>query len=297
MQVLLLGMPESGKSTYIGALTHILTSGRRESSLQLVGLAGYQAHAVALEERWLACDEMERTKHRTRQEGSFRVRPAAGGEEAVLLIPDLSGEAFRQTASKGMCLKGLFPALAAADGLVLFTNANRPPDDRILFDAAAQYEAIEAAFAGEMQREGLSVEEPSPSIEPEGAVKPFDPDDMPEEVLLVELLQLLNRRPLDARRRGLALVVSAWDVVKTQETPETWLARARPMLAQFLHHNSELWDLRVWGVSALGGELPKDADRLRAIKEPSERVQVIGHSAAPHDVAAPISWLMGRAGA
>lgn len=310
MNLLLLGMPSSGKTTFLGALSHVLTSGRSATSLRLLGLSEQEAHVAALEELWLACEEVPRTNVRSAQEGAFRVQVGDDGPEALISVPDLSGEAFRMPAARDRCPSGFFELLLEADGLVLFTNADKPSDDRLIFDAATQYDALEAAFQAELDADdstgdgdpevadGSEPTEPMPSFMEEAPdsepTRPFNPDDMPEEVLLVELLQQINRLPLSAKKRGLALVISAWDVVPNETVPEDWLARWRPMLNQFLRHNGHLWDVRVWGVSALGGSLRTDADRLRAMAEPTERVQVVGNDASPHDLTAPIQWLMTR---
>lgn len=314
MNLLLLGMPSSGKTTFLGALSHVLTSGRSVTSLRLLGLSEQEAHVAALEELWLACEEVPRTNVRSTQEGAFRVQVGDDGPEALISVPDLSGEAFRMPAARDRCPSGLFELLLAADGLVLFTNADKPSDDRLIFDAASQYDALEAAFEAELDADesisddkedegpeasgGSELTEPTPPSTGEAPdsepTRPFNPDDMPEEVLLVELLQQINRLPLAARKRGLALVVSAWDAVPNETAPEDWLARWRPMLNQFLRHNGNLWDVRVWGISALGGSLRTDGDRLRAMAEPIERVRVVGNDASPHDLTAPIQWLMTR---
>ena len=46
---------------------------------------------------------------------------------------------------------------------------------------------------------------------------------------LVELLQVMNRRPLSPSKRLLAVMVSAWDVVQpTDVNPEEWLRSEPP---------------------------------------------------------------------
>lgn len=301
MKVIFVGLPESGKTTFIGALSHLLTAARQRTSLRLAGLSENEEHTSTLEERWLRCESVDRTRLKSRDEGSFQVLIGEGGVEAELSLPDLSGEAFRQPAARGQCRPGLFAALVEADGLILFTNANRPEDDRLLFDATAQYEELEAAFEAELTAAGedhstepdASIEEPD-GVGGERRGAPFNPDDMPEEVLLIELLQQINRRPNVERRRRLAVVVSAWDVVTDEITPLEWGRRARPMLAEFLRHNEALWEVEFWGVSAQGGDLPQDAARLLQFSDPAERIKVIGPSSSPHDLSAPISWLLGH---
>jgi hypothetical protein len=284
MKLLLLGMANTGKSTYLAALIHLLTAGRATTSLTLAGLSSFEAHAVALEDRWLACEPLDRTRKRSRGEGGFRIIPATGGGEVELAIPDLSGEHFRQIAARGMAAPGLFDALSNADGLMLFTNADRAPDDRLIFDEASEAADLEDAFAEEL---GEKPAPPEPDPEPV-----FNPDEMPEEVVVVELLQILNRRPSVRRKRSIAVVVSAWDVVTDSETPAEWLRRKRPMLWQFLEYNPDLWDFQAWGVSAQGGDYRLETERLRQLTDPADRIRIEGNGASRQDLSAPISWLI-----
>jgi len=64
------------------------------------------------------------------------------------------------------------------------------------------------------------------------------------------------------------------------------------MLAQFLAANADLWNARVYGISAQGGKLPDRKRELAKIKQPSERIRVVGHGAGTHDLSAPLQWLM-----
>jgi len=75
-------------------------------------------------------------------------------------------------------------------------------------------------------------------------------------------------------------------------TPDYWLKTRRPMLAQFLETNDDIWELRVYGVSAQGGRLPQDKEALEKIRRPSERIRIAGHDAGAHDISAPLRWLL-----
>lgn len=271
-QQLIVGMPESGKSTFIAALRHLLLSGTVSTELSLTALADEEMHLNNLERDWLQCQRVQRTKPATEGWVQFHVRDAATGAEAVLSVPDLRGEAFEQPACVGQCAPDLYHAVAESDGILLFTNAEREDDALLISDLG-----------------DLLVDD---SGEADDAAA-FNAYDMPEEVKIVEFLQMANRRPLAPKRRRVALMVSAWDVVAAGVAPDAWLRDKRPMLAQFLEHNQDLWDVRIYGVSAQGGQLPRDQKLLNAVKNPSERIQLVGHMAGPHDLTAPLRWLGG----
>ena len=68
---------------------------------------------------------------------------------------------------------------------------------------------------------------------------------------IVELLQFLQRRPFNRRRRRVAVMVSAWDVVpEPRPDPARWLEREFPLLFQFLVTNSNSFEFRAYGMSA-----------------------------------------------
>ena len=292
-RLLVAGMPGSGKSTFIAALKHVLVAEVVHASLRMTRFADHEEHLNSLEDRWLSLDRIDRTKSATEAWVELHVRRVDDGTEAVLVIPDLRGEAFEQPACQGLCRSDVHEVLAASDGILVFTNADRPDDDLLISD-------LDDAF-------GAGAEEISPEDEAADAAPPdigqtnarrvgaahLAPNLIGEEAKLVEFLQVPNRRPLVARRRRLALIVSAWDLVGRDgaEAPTAWLRANRPMLAQFLRHNADLWHVRVYGISAQGGRLPQDKDRLEAIPTPSERVLIAGEACARHDVAAPIVWL------
>lgn len=266
---LIVGMPESGKSTFIAAMRHVLLSNTVDTELELTGLADEEKHLNDLERDWLECKEVQRTKPGTEGWVQFRVRDRATGEEAVLSVPDLRGEAFEQPACSGQCQRELYDAVAVSDGILLFTNAEREDDALLISD-------LGDILDGDGENADISS---------------FNPYDLPEEVKIVEFLQMANRRPIQFKRRRVALIVSAWDVVPEGMEPEAWLAEKRPMLAQFLRYNAELWDVRVYGVSAQGGRLPQDRKRLARVRTPAERIRLVGHGANRHDLTSPLRWL------
>lgn len=274
-------MPSSGKSTFIAALRHVLLSSETPSALVMTKLADDERHLNRIQDRWIASETFERTREASEAWVRFHVSNPSTGAAADISMPDLRGELFEHPAAIGNCVRDVFEGLTAASGLLLFTNANKPDDTTLISDVfdLLHDEAPAEATAKPQQNQRRA----------------FQPDLMPEEAKLVELLQAINRRPQKPQLRRLSLVISAWDVVAESDktkTPERWLAEARPMLSQFLHYNTELWETRIYGVSAQGGQLPRDRDQLQTIEHAAERIMVIGHGADLHDATAPVAWLM-----
>lgn len=294
MKQLIVGMPASGKSTYIGALRHILVARQVETDLALDMLADDERHLNTLEDKWLSCEMMDRTNPSDEGWVELKVMDRISGATTVMTMPDLRGENFEQPVVSGRCSRDLYEALASSDGILLFTNVDRA-DDMLLIDDFSDMTDDEESSAD------LADARASAGSSDDGAVLEeekgkFRPQDMGEEVKIVEFLQMANRRPLFPKRRKIALLASAWDVVlanETEVTPEAWLANKRPMLNQFLKYNDDLWELRIYGVSAQGGALPARKDEFMQMRNPSERIRVVGHGAGQHDLTAPLRWLMG----
>ncbi|MBA4760006.1 MAG: hypothetical protein H2052_17075 [Sphingosinicella sp.] len=272
-RILVAGMPSSGKSTYIAALRHVLVANEISCVLELVGLSPEESHLNRLELDWVDGKMVQRTQSASETWVELQIRDRTTQESIVLALPDLKGESFEQPATLGHLQDDLQKELEAASSVMLFTSADREDDKLLISDIA-------------------DILDNSDDTDVPG--QPFDAREMPEEVKIVELLQFANRRPRLSRQRKLALIVSAWDVVAdcAQTEPYYWLATNCAMLEQFLRFNSHLWDVRVYGISAQGGRLPEDRERLMKISKPSERIKVVGHGAEQHDITAPLRWLI-----
>lgn len=278
MKIVAAGLPASGKSSFIAALTHLLNAKEVPTRLTLASLSGDEKQLHALEHEWLGVKTLPRTQRTNEHWGRFNVRDTSTDEIAEFLVPDMRGELFEQPATIGGCQRALWDALVDCDSMILFTNADRPDDDLLVCDIAD----VITAVAGD---------EPQPSA---ASVVAFQPASMPEEPKLVELLQAMNRWPTPRKLRRLAVVLSAWDVVPAQAQidPASWLRQHRPMLAQFLQHNADLWNMRAYGVSALGGRLPQDEARLREMEVAGQRIEIVGLDVEAHDLTGILHWLM-----
>jgi hypothetical protein len=291
-KVIAAGMPASGKSTFIAALTHLLTAEQVPTELRLAKLSEDEGHLSRLEEAWLAAARLDRTRKPSEKWVSFYVEDTQTKAQSELLVPDLRGELFAQPATVGRCQRRLWEALVECDGLLLFTNAEAPMDD-LMVDQVSHMAVGLADLGAPVGSVAVNAErdtstEINPITNPDAGK--FRADDMPEQAKLVELLQAMNRLPIAAKRRRLALVVSAWDVVGDYD-PLAWVSANRPMLHQYLKHASDWWEVRAYGVSAQGGDLPREHGKLRAVRFPGERVIVVGHDAGPHDLTSIVKWV------
>jgi hypothetical protein len=272
----ILGLPGSGKTTYLAALWHIIDAGEVATKLVLDKLTGDNAYLNKIVDAWRRCEEVPHTSMQDEKKVTIYVDAPATGQKIALRFPDLSGESFEQQFATRRCAPDYIEGLNGIGGILLFVSANRPSDGITLADIAPAV---------------ADADEPA---EPRGEQE-WTADFVPEQVRLVDLLQFLLRPPFLRRPRRLAVVISAWDVVLIPKpAPEEWLARERPFLHQFLTNNPDSFRVRVYGISAQGGDVTGDqrAELLR--QTPSGRIECVGSGGDPHDLTAPVLWLTGE---
>lgn len=147
----------------------------------------------------------------------------------------------------------------------------------------------------------------------ETLAKEWHPSLAPTQVQLVDILQLIARAPVGRAGRKIVVMISAWDKVEGEKlAPATFLAAKMPLLAQYLEAGRDGWTSRIYGVSAQGGEydgndsnaepvegkiLKKkttglDADRLRDVDIPANRIRLVFGAQESTDLTEPLHWLM-----
>ena len=272
----IIGLPGSGKTTFLAALWHLLDAGEVSTRLVLDKLVGDHSYLNAITEAWRRCEEVPRTSMATETQATIYVHVPATGSKVVLRFPDLSGESFKQQFATRTCAEDYVEGYRNPGGILLFTNANRPSDGMTLADIGPAIEGdTHATDAGQVETNAE-----------------WSAEFVPEQVRLVDLLQFLQLPPFVRRPRRVAVVVSAWDaVLAPRPTPEQWVARELPLLHQFLRNNPGSFSVRVYGVSAQGGDVTGAQRLALAKKTPSRRIQCVGTDVDEHDLTAPLMWL------
>jgi hypothetical protein len=275
---LFVGLPSSGKTTFLAALWHVAESGEVPSSLQVSQVTGLRDHLNKIRGQWLSCEEIDRTKIPAERTVSLKLRNPYTSHETELWLPDLSGETFRlQWETRQWSVE--FDALAGDSlGALLFIHP------KCVFEPGRIDTSIDrmADVLGAVT--DVRIDDVTPL--------PWTPDKSPTQVKLVELVQFLKARPFSGRALRLAVIISAWDLVMQGERPEIWLQKRLPLLFQYLAANVEVIPFRIYGVSAQGGDLSSQATELQRLVKPSERIRVDGPEAEAHDITAPIRWVM-----
>lgn len=269
---LVAGLPKAGKTTFLAALWQVLESGEIAGSLRLGSIAQHEhIYLNRIRDSWLKCDPLQKTSMADEQTVVVPFLASDGGTE-TLVFPDLSGESFQNQWAKRLWTRPFAELVDRCQGCLLFVNPEHIRGAHSLADAHAA--------------------NPEAAIGDDSAT-PWDPEVAPTQVVLVDLLQNLVRRVSANGVLRLAIVVSAWDVViEERSAPDEWVAQHLPLLSQYLTSNTELFQLKVFGISAQGGSLPTDRVRLLQIATPSQRVKVVSGTDVSADITGPVRWLL-----
>lgn len=276
--VVLLGGPDSGKTNYVGRLWVALDEGMG----RLKAMQQPQDIKFVLEvaDHLFSGNFAPRSEH-TDERRDFKVVVAdrLGGEETAIVVPDISGELWRNAVLDCEIAPDWMEELCRAEGAILFIRVGSDQDVRPLDWVTAQ--KMLAKLGG--------IEEPG----------------LPTQVMLCELLRFLEvtlAKRTDGSCPRLSVVVSAWDLVDAQkfaEGPKVYLEQEYPLLAGRLADTDRL-DVRVFGLSVVGGDLKADA----ACRDELLDTGLDGHGwvtladdagawTKDNDLTLPVAWVVG----
>jgi len=280
--VSIIGLPESGKTTLLAAIWHMVREAGSVTALKFDGLSeGNYEHVSGLAKRWRAGKKQQRTQTSGMKVVSMRLKTPLGRSVEVS-FPDIPGEDFSGMWEKREVDQAMVRTLEAK-AIVLIVNG-----DTIKFPAWIVEQTAIAKGAG---------------INPaEADVVDWSPHLAPTQVQVVELLQFLMTGDLFVGPRKLAVLISAWDEVAGDGLdPEEILSTKLPLLDQYLRNGRDPWRWRVWGVSAQGG-VYEDQEKgeqlevtaaLRDLDRPSDRIKVVDGKTESTDITLPLEWLIG----
>lgn len=277
--LLFIGLPGSGKTTFLAALWHVLSDKSSATTLKLTKLGGDRTYLNQITKEWRECSQVPRTNLQSEQVVVLHL-DGDGFGSFDLSIPDLAGEAFKQQLTDRRISRRHDAFVQAATGVMLFLHPDVQKGTQLTM--ARQ---LEATLPG-----GQKGEPSAASAVP----NTWAPEALPHQVKLVELLQfLLERTP---RKPRVAVVVSAWDLVESLgRPPQAFISRELPLLQQFLEANDDLLEHAVFGVSAQGGDITVASEKqsLLELDDALKRIRVRQDQDTGQDITKPIAWLLG----
>jgi hypothetical protein len=282
--IVVIGLPESGKTTFLAALWHLIIERDIDSALsfECFGI-GDRTHLNHIASRWREARAQDHTALTGNRIVSMDLKNR-DGKPVRLIFPDFAGEAYQDMWEKRECDPDIASYLHST-AVLLFIHADTVRAPKWIVDINALAEEL-----------GLPLPKNNVPVQWHARLAPT-------QVPLVDLLQMLQSSPLDVGRRRLAVIFSAWDKVEAEGlSPHEFLQSRLPLLAQYLTAGADSWTWRVYGLSAQGGDYDRaepdarpsaQAKELRDLERASERIKLSGeHVRNSHDLTEPLAWLM-----
>ena len=271
---ILVGLPKTGKSTYLAALDVIIEARQSLGGLESAGFSEDRAYIQLLREAWLKGADMPRTTSADDSLARLHVRDPNSQAVAELFMPDLTGETFRDQCERREWKTSYRERLAGIAGILLFVHC----------EESAAHQPIGSSWPLEINRQEVSEGE-------KWATKYAA-----RQTKLVELLQFISEVGAAPQRLRVAVMLSAWDEVEkaaggVEQRPTAFLREEWPLLHQYLTSNPERFRVREYGVSARGGG-KEDTSRLLEIDDPAHRVFVVDGDHRSNDLTRSIRWLL-----
>ena len=220
--VVIIGLPGSGKTTFLAALWHLITERDVKTVLRFHTLhAGENSHLNAIAARWRDAKVQNRTALGGNRLVSMNLQDA-NGTPVRITFPDVAGESYRRIWEDRDCETDIADILKAP-GVLLFIHADTISPPKWVIDEVALSKAV-----------GLPI--------PNGEDVEWHPRLAPTQVQLVDLLQLLCTEPLNVGSRRLAIMLSAWDKADGERLyPQAYLEAKLPLLSQYLRQGADGW--------------------------------------------------------
>lgn len=283
LKLLMLGLSESGKTTFLAALYELVNRENAiEGSLIEREQLADREYFFEIRRRWLAFEPLLHSQRST-DEVTVLALETADGAHLDLEVPDIAGESFDYAWAGEEWPDSVAEHAMSADGILVFVRADSmreptelPPGDGL---QEVQVDPLDRGDVGGHQE-----------IHDED----WAPEDSPTQTKLADLLEAIE----DSRHQLVptAVIISAWDTLPDapNENPRQWLEYEAPLLWQMLEGRDGERPFEIFGVSAQGGDISDDdvVAELAKRKPEIERVMVKqGEDAPHHDISAPIRWL------
>ena len=228
-EILIAGLPNSGKTTYLGALVHILDSGEVNTALKYDSDPENRKYLNKIVNSWLKFERMERTLYSS--EEFIELNLLDNNERISLRIPDLSGETWKEIWSERQCNQKVANLIESVDCMMFFIHCDNIEKPISIMEMLRQQKAL-----GEVQ--------------PEGEIKDWEPDrHCSTQVMLVDILQVIAEINKTKSPMNLAIILYAWDTVEDLDcTPEEFIHSKLPLLSQYLQSGHDYPNFKIYGV-------------------------------------------------
>jgi hypothetical protein len=294
VSISIVGLPASGKTTFLAALWELVNERRVPKKLRFHSIGDHDlSYLRKIVSVWRSAKEQARTRLTGLSSVRMNLQDDAGRMVEVTM-PDAPGEEFRSMWEERELGSALGSTLAYGN-IMLLLNGDKIKAPAWVTERAAQRRATKADKVATVPRE-------------------WTPSFAPTQVQLVDLLQQISHPPVGGGGRKIAIMIGAWDKAEGEGLdPQIFLKKKLPLLNQYLDAGRDGWSSRVYGVSAQGGvydenddnieqqegaekkvkpKKGRDVDRLRDEDIPANRIRLVFGEEESKDLTEPLQWLM-----
>lgn len=294
--ILSIGLPETGKTTFLAAFWHVTRSGEVPDALKVSATPSEREYLNRISGTWRRCLKQIHTPKGTLHPIELQLTNDVLAAHASLLFPDLSGEVLADQWENRHWDQTYDELARRAFAVLLFIHPQRVVEPESIIDEKKLAAALRSP---DDDHDGQPETPDYNETEGDGEEVPWTHKLAATQVQLVELLQFLGG--IRSRRSPFrtAVVVSAWDKVGTT-APEKWVQNRLNLLWQFLSCGCVTDNVRFFGVSAQGcdykspkdEEFSEDQQRMLEFEDASERIRVVCDGEESCDITVPIRWLL-----
>lgn len=272
-KILIAGLPDAGKSSYIGALNGVMS---QEGDFDLSPSnekPSEWTYVNSLTDKWLDCQIVE---HSSDGETKFIKWPLKdkNGQDVVITIPDMKGEAYYEIINNDFEPK-LADFCKGATGILFFVNNM----NRLILK--------EPAMKLVKEEDGEEKEEKSPVTTKAEADKlrlnVATMHDVTKNLLVIRYL-----RELMGNVR-IVVAVSAWDEKKNYSSVEDYFKKVCPAIYNYVRNNFN--EYRFYGISAQGAKYGQAGVDLKTLTETGKRAYVFTTEMI-YDLSLPLDYLI-----
>jgi len=250
----IIGFPESGKTSFIGALGYYLVSGNQDISELQLDEVNDMEYINKIASEWVKCKKADRTSKNVLYQVTLNLIDRQNNK-IVVSLPDQSGEMFRDIINNRAIAEDKYAQLFDCEEVLVFINPSKIKKDTLIPEIP------------EMIRESAS----------DGNIEFLNKSLISIQAEYVQILKYLYY--IRNRKTHIKIIVSAWDMYDKDgyKEPEQVLKDKVPLIWQYLHTNKEYFECEYWGISAQGGNLDnkKTQKRLAEYVNPNKRIWIV----------------------
>ncbi len=272
-RILIAGLPDAGKSSYIGALNGVISQEGYFGLSKSNEKPTEWTYVNSLTEKWLDCQTVD---HSSDGETKYIKWPLKdrNGQEIVITIPDMKGETYYDIINDDFDPK-LAEFCKGAVGILFFINKM----NRLKLKEHAMKLVKEED--GEEKEEQLPASTKAEADKVKLSVKTMP--DVTKNLLVIRYLRELMGNV------KIVVAVSAWDEKKTYATVEDYFKKACPAIYNYVRNNFE--EHRFMGISAQGAKYGQDGINLNTLTETGKRAYVFTTEKI-YDLSLPLDYLI-----